>query len=44
MLFRSDNELVLFDENGHHALPRASKDALAGMLIREIAQRLKTIS
>ncbi len=37
---RDDNELVLFDEHGHHALPRASKDVLAQMLVAEIAGRL----
>ena len=37
---KDDNELVLFDEHGHHPLPRASKEALAHTLIKEIAQRL----
>ncbi|MEY3372294.1 MAG: bifunctional phosphopantothenoylcysteine decarboxylase/phosphopantothenate--cysteine ligase CoaBC [Pseudomonadota bacterium] len=37
---KDDNELVLFDAQGHHHLPRASKDALAQTLIKEIAQRL----
>ncbi len=37
---KDDNELVLFDEAGHHALPRASKDALAALLVEEIARRL----
>jgi phosphopantothenoylcysteine decarboxylase/phosphopantothenate--cysteine ligase len=37
---KDDNELVLFDEQGHHRLPRASKDALAQTLIKEIAQRI----
>ncbi|MFM8466641.1 MAG: bifunctional phosphopantothenoylcysteine decarboxylase/phosphopantothenate--cysteine ligase CoaBC [Oxalobacteraceae bacterium] len=37
---KDDNELVLFDEQGHHRLPRASKDSLAQTLITEIAQRL----
>ena len=39
---KDENELVLFDEHGHHPLPRASKEALAATLITEIAQRLKT--
>lgn len=34
-----DNELVLFDDNGSHALPRADKLTLARLLIRHIAQR-----
>ena len=37
---KDDNELVLFDELGHHTLPRASKDALAALLVKEIARRL----
>ncbi len=37
---KDDNELVLFDEVGHHHLPRASKDALAAVLVAEIARRL----
>lgn len=37
---KDDNELVLFDDAGHHPLPRASKDALAERLIAEIAQRI----
>ncbi len=37
---KDDNELVLFDDAGHHALPRASKDALAALLVTEIANRL----
>jgi phosphopantothenoylcysteine decarboxylase/phosphopantothenate--cysteine ligase len=37
---KDDNELVLFDDAGHHPLPRASKDELAAMLIAEIAKRL----
>ena len=41
---KEENELVLFDEHGHHPLPRASKEALAVTLIAEIAQRLKTRS
>ncbi len=37
---KDDNELVLFDDTGHHALPRASKDELAMLLVAEIARRL----
>lgn len=37
---KDDNEIILFDAAGHHALPRASKDSLAVMLMTEIAQRL----
>ena len=37
---KDDNELVLFDANGHKTLARASKDTLAVKLIEEIAQRL----
>lgn len=39
---RDDNELVLFDEAGHHPLPCASKEALAEMLVAEIAKRIAT--
>jgi phosphopantothenoylcysteine decarboxylase/phosphopantothenate--cysteine ligase len=40
--FGSDrNELVLFDQNGHTALPAADKLQLARQLIREIASRLR---
>jgi phosphopantothenoylcysteine decarboxylase/phosphopantothenate--cysteine ligase len=35
-----DNELVLFDENGHLALPRGQKHALARRLVAEIAARI----
>jgi phosphopantothenoylcysteine decarboxylase/phosphopantothenate--cysteine ligase len=38
---KDDNELVLFDEAGHHPLPRASKDELAEQLIIQIARRLQ---
>jgi phosphopantothenoylcysteine decarboxylase/phosphopantothenate--cysteine ligase len=38
---KNDNELVLFDEQGHKALPRADKLTLARALVREIAARLK---
>ncbi len=34
-----DNELVLFDDSGSHALPRADKLTLARLLIEQIAQR-----
>ncbi len=37
---KDDNELVLFDDAGHHPLPRASKDELAEHLIAEIAKRM----
>jgi phosphopantothenoylcysteine decarboxylase/phosphopantothenate--cysteine ligase len=37
---KDDNELVLFDANGHKNLARASKEILAGQLIEEIAHRL----
>jgi phosphopantothenoylcysteine decarboxylase/phosphopantothenate--cysteine ligase len=37
---KDDNEIVLFDTHGHHALPRASKDSLAVTLVTEIARRL----
>ncbi len=38
---RDDNELVLFDESGHHPMPRASKEALAALLVAEIATRIR---
>ncbi len=38
---KDDNELVLFDEAGHHPLPRASKDELAEQLVLQIASRLQ---
>ena len=34
---RDDNELVLVDESGVHALGRGSKDGLATLLVAEIA-------
>ena len=37
---KDDNELVLFDANGHKNIARASKAILAGKLIEEIAHRL----
>jgi phosphopantothenoylcysteine decarboxylase/phosphopantothenate--cysteine ligase len=36
-----DNELILFDSNGEHPLPRADKLTLARQLIQQIAQRYK---
>ncbi|GGC72658.1 bifunctional phosphopantothenoylcysteine decarboxylase/phosphopantothenate--cysteine ligase CoaBC [Undibacterium terreum] len=37
---QDDNELVLFDEQGHKNLPRADKQTLATQLIAEIASRV----
>ena len=37
-----DNELVLFDDSGRQALPRADKLTLARQLMQRIAQRRKT--
>ncbi|MGZ3241390.1 MAG: bifunctional phosphopantothenoylcysteine decarboxylase/phosphopantothenate--cysteine ligase CoaBC [Burkholderiaceae bacterium] len=37
---KDENELILFDQNGHKNLPRAHKLQLARQLITEIAQRL----
>ena len=37
---KDENELVLFDAQGDHALGRADKDTLAQQLIAEIARRL----
>ena len=34
-----DNELILFDDNGIHPLPRADKLTLARLLMQHIAQR-----
>lgn len=34
-----DNELILFDQNGQHPLPRADKLTLARELIKQISQR-----
>ncbi|HEX5336811.1 MAG TPA: bifunctional phosphopantothenoylcysteine decarboxylase/phosphopantothenate--cysteine ligase CoaBC [Gallionella sp.] len=34
-----DNELVLFDDSGNHAMPRADKLTLARLLLQHIAQR-----
>jgi len=36
---KDDNELVLFDAQGHHALARADKNTLAQQLVAEIARR-----
>jgi len=36
-----DNELILFDKNGQHPLPRADKLSLARELIKQISQRYK---
>jgi len=36
-----DNELVLFDDNGSHILPRTDKLTLARLLMQHIAQRYK---
>lgn len=36
-----DNELILFDDSGSHALPRADKLTLARQLMMHIAQRYK---
>ncbi|MGG1944671.1 bifunctional phosphopantothenoylcysteine decarboxylase/phosphopantothenate--cysteine ligase CoaBC [Trinickia sp. NRRL B-1857] len=41
---RNDNEVVLFDASGATHLPRADKDALASVLIEEIARRLPDAS
>ncbi|GAB3627804.1 phosphopantothenate synthase [Pandoraea terrae] len=39
---RDDNEVILFDDAGQQRLPRADKQALARLLIAEIAARMKT--
>ena len=39
-----DNELILFDDSGSHALPRADKLTLARLLIQHIAQRYEGAS
>jgi phosphopantothenoylcysteine decarboxylase/phosphopantothenate--cysteine ligase len=41
---RDDNEVVLFEATGATRLPRADKDALASVLIAEIARRLPDAS
>ena len=35
-----ENELILFDRNGHTNLPRANKQVLARQLVQEIAKRI----
>ena len=37
----NENELILFDDSGRHALPRADKLTLARQLMLRIAQRMK---
>lgn len=37
---KDDNELVLFDAQGHQALERADKQTLANQLVAEIAKRI----
>ena len=37
---KDENELVLFDAQGHQALARANKNTLAQQLVTEIARRL----
>ncbi len=37
---KDDNELMLFDDQGHTTLPRASKQQLARQLVAEIARRI----
>jgi len=37
---QDDNEIVLFDQNGAHALPRGNKLSLARQLVVEIAKRM----
>jgi len=39
---KDENELVLFDANGHQALPKADKQTLANQLVTAIAKRIKT--
>jgi phosphopantothenoylcysteine decarboxylase/phosphopantothenate--cysteine ligase len=38
---KDENELVLFDANGHEALLKADKQTLAKQLVSEIAKRIK---
>jgi phosphopantothenoylcysteine decarboxylase/phosphopantothenate--cysteine ligase len=38
---KDQNELILFDDNGHTHLPRADKLTLARQLIAEIARRME---
>lgn len=37
---KDENTLILFDEEGHHPLPAASKQRLAQQLVLEIARRM----
>lgn len=37
---KDENELVLFDANGHQALPKADKQTLARQLVDEVAKRV----
>jgi len=39
---KDDNELLLVDAHGVSRVPRASKDALARVLVNEIARRLQS--
>jgi len=41
---QDDNTIILFDEDGHTVLPRASKLELARQLISEISKRIAKIS
>jgi len=41
---QDDNTIILFDEDGHTVLPRASKLELARQLISEISKRIARIS
>jgi phosphopantothenoylcysteine decarboxylase / phosphopantothenate---cysteine ligase len=41
---RDDNELMLFDANGHSTLPRADKLSLGRLLVAEIALRMNAVA
>lgn len=41
---QDDNTLVIIDAHGHTALPKASKQTLAGFLVADIARRLSSAS
>lgn len=41
---KDENELVLFDANGHQALAKADKQTLANQLVAEIVKRTNNIS
>jgi phosphopantothenoylcysteine decarboxylase / phosphopantothenate---cysteine ligase len=41
---RDDNELILFDANGHSTLPRADKLSLGRLLVAEIALRMNAVA